>query len=119
MKKYGDQAVKFFEFEGGVDGRDILHIKDDNFEIEHLRWDHPFITATNFFKKLPRQNVTVFAKDIESRPMHQFVLEQPCKENDYTAQIYLYDEEGGTGPNHFELYYIPLSPEETGMPANL
>jgi hypothetical protein len=115
LKKYAGEAVKFFEFEGGIDGRDILHIKGDNVRIEHLSYDPPFITKKEFFCSLPNKNFTIIPKDIESKPIHQFILEQPSKENDYTVQVYLYDVPPGTSVNHFELYYIPRSPIELGL----
>ena len=115
LEKYADEAVKFYEFEGGIDGRDILHIAGENMKLEHLRWDHPFITNQKFFTSLPAGNVTVIPRDIESKPMHQFIFEQPSEDNGYTVQVYLYDMPGGTSVNHFELYYIPKSPEELGL----
>jgi hypothetical protein len=59
--------------------------------------------------------VTVIPEDIESKPIHQFILEQPSKENEYTVQVYLNDVPAGTSINHFELYYIPRSPKELGL----
>lgn len=115
LEKYADEAVKFYEFEGGIDGRDILHISGDKMELEHLRWDHPFITNQEFFAPLPEKAYTVIPRDIESKPMHQFIFEQPSEKNGYKAQVYLYDMPGGTSVNHFELYYIPKSPEELGL----
>lgn len=59
--------------------------------------------------------VTVIPHDIESRPMHPFVLEQPSPENDFTVKIYLDDMPGGNGWMIFDLYYIPESPESLGL----
>ena len=115
LEKYADEAVKFYEFEGGIDGRDILHISGENMKLEHLRWDHPFITNQQFFTSLPANSVTVIPRDIESKPMHQFIFEQPSEDNGYTVQVYLYDMPGGTSVNHFELYYISKSQEELGL----
>jgi hypothetical protein len=115
LKKYAGEAVKFYEFEGGIDGRDVVHIKGDSDRIEHLSYDPPFITKKVFFGALPDSQVTVIPKDIESKPIHQFILEQPSKENGYTVQVYLYDVPPGTSINHFELYYIPRSPKELGL----
>ena len=70
---------------------------------------------TIFFNKLPKQEVTVVPFDIVSRPMHQFILEQPNEKNDFTATIYLYDKPGADGIMEFELYYIPASPDELGL----
>ncbi|NQU52091.1 MAG: hypothetical protein HQ522_06085, partial [Bacteroidetes bacterium] len=115
LEKYADEAVKFYEFEGGIDGRDILHIQKESMELEHLRWDPPFITNQEFFAPLPNKNYTVIPLDIESKPMHQFIFEQPSEQNDFKVQVYLYDLPGGTSVNHFELYYIPRSPKELGL----
>jgi hypothetical protein len=115
LKKYAGEAVKFYEFEGGIDGCDLIHIKGNEAQVEHLKDDPPFITNQQFFGSLPAQQVTVIPKDIESKPMHQFVLEQPSKENGYSVQLYLYDMAPGTNINHFELYYIPRSPDELGL----
>jgi hypothetical protein len=115
LEQYADEAIKFYEFEGGIDGRDILHIQEEKMTLEHLRWDPPFITNQEFYAPLPKQEYTVIPKDIESKPMHQFIFEQPSEQNDFMAQVYLYDLPGGTSVNHFELYYIPRSPKELGL----
>ena len=65
--------------------------------------------------KLPNKEVTVIPLDIQSRPMHQFILEQPNKENKCTVTAYLYDKLGADGIMEFELYYIPRSPKEVGL----
>lgn len=64
---------------------------------------------------LPEKVVTVIPKDIESRPMHPLILEQPSMENNYTVKIYLYDVPGSAGWCKFDLYYIPKNPEVLGL----
>ena len=59
--------------------------------------------------------ILVVPKDIDSRPMHPFVLEQPNGSNNHTASVYLYDEPGGKGRVKFDLYYIPRKPAELGL----
>jgi hypothetical protein len=115
LSKHKAQAVKFFHFEGAVDGRDILMIKDSSFTIEHLRWDPAYVDKTIFYDVLPGEAYTVIPEDLESRPMHPFVLEQPSQKNDYTARIYLYDKPGGHGKIKFNLYYIAKKPENLGL----
>ena len=115
LYEYADEAVKFLHFDAEIDGRDILKIKGDDYEIEHLRWDHPQIREIRFIEKLPQQEVTVVPKNIESRPMHPFILEQPVEENNYSVKVYLYDAPGGYGIVNFDLYYIPERPEELGL----
>ena len=83
--------------------------------MEHLRWDNAHIQKLKFFEKLPAKTVTVIPLDIQSRPIHPFILEQPAKVNDFTVKVYLYDKPGADGIMEFDLYYIPRSPEEVGL----
>ncbi|GMV93927.1 MAG: hypothetical protein AMXMBFR82_37050 [Candidatus Hydrogenedentota bacterium] len=115
LEKHADKAVKFAHVEIMVDGRDILNVKGDTYKIEHLRWDYPHVRVFEFSEPLPAESVTVIPRDIESRPMHPFVLEQPGPDNDYTARIYLDDLPGGQGWMTFDLYYIPQAPEKLGL----
>jgi len=116
LKNYKNKAVKFLHWEGRVDGMDLIHIKANNLEVEHLRYDNIAEMDFQFLKSLPKKNVTVVIKDIQARSFRPFVLEQPNKENDYTATIYLSDY-----PKHgyswwkFDLYYISKSPDELGL----
>jgi hypothetical protein len=107
--------VKVLYWEGRVDGRDILKIRQDQIEVQHLRWDPIYFRDYNFTNVLPKEEVTVIVKDLDSRPLHPFVLEQPNAQNDYTAKIYLYDVPGGAGWVKFELYYLLKSPKELGL----
>ncbi|NIA31761.1 MAG: hypothetical protein GWP06_17860 [Actinobacteria bacterium] len=115
LQEHSNDAVKFLHWQGKVDGRDILKIKGKNIEIEHLRWDPIYAMDYKFLRTLPEKKLTVIPKDIESRPMHPFILEQPCRGNNYTAQVYLYDIPGGYGTCEFDLYYIAKSPKELGL----
>jgi len=56
--------------------------------------------------------VQVVIDDLESRPMHPFILEQPTADNDYTVKVYLDDQPGGNGWMNFDLYYLD---KESGM----
>jgi len=115
LNKYADEAIRFMHFEGEVDGRDILSITGNEYKVDHLRWDYAQIRKIRFSDKLPQKAVTVIPKDIESRPMHPFVLEQPSLKNNFTAKIYLYDKPGGYGVVKFDLYYLPRTPKELGL----
>ena len=93
-------------------------IKDNDYKIEHLRWDGANEKQCQIVGKLPRKAVTIIPKDIESRPMHPFVLQQPNEKNNFTAKIYLYDKPGGFGIVNFDLYYIFKTPDELGLKNN-
>ncbi len=93
-----------------------MKVKDDQLEIEHLRYDHIAEMTYTFENSLPEEEVTVVPMDLQSRSYGPFVLEQPTKKNNYTVTLYLSDF-----PRHgyswwkMELYYIPKSPKELGI----
>ena len=115
LQLHSNDAVKFLRWQSKVDGRDILKIKGKNLEVKHFRWDPIYAMDYKFLKALPAEQLTVIPKNIESRPMHPIILEQLCRENNYTAKVYLYDIPGGYGSCKFDLYYIPKSPQELGL----
>lgn len=108
-------AVKFAHVRVLVDGRDIVNVQGDQYRIEHIRWDNPQVQKFSFTAPLPARDVTVIPLDLESRPLHPFMLEQPNAENGYTARLYLDDLPGGGGWMEFELYYIDQKPEDLGL----
>jgi len=115
LEKYKDEAVKLLYTEIKVDGRDLLIVNGDSYKIKNLRWDGAHIQKIKLFTELPKREVTVIPRDIQSRPMHPFILEQPNAGNNFNVTVYLYDKPGGDGIMEFELYYIPRSPEEAGL----
>lgn len=109
------EAVLFGRFRILVDGQDILILQGGQYRIRNVRWDGAQVEVGEMPVSLPSERVTVIPLDIESRPMHPFVIEQPSPENDFTAQIYLDDAPGGNGRMSFDLYYIPKTPESVGL----
>lgn len=111
-----EKAVKILHWRGRVDGRDLLKIRTEKIEIEHLRYDHIAEMTHEFSHPLPQEEYTVVIKDIQSRSFHPFVLEQPSADNDFTATIYLSDfPEHGYSWWEFEVYCIEKSPEVLGL----
>ena len=110
-----NNLIKLLHFEGQIDGREILKISDNTYEIEHLRWDPPTIKECTFFNPLPQKEVAIILKVIQSRPVEPFILQQPSKENNYTTQVYMYDVPEGRDWVKFDLYYINKSPNELGL----
>lgn len=117
LEERAGDAVHFGRFELMVDGRDILVIRGDSVEIEHLRWDYPEVAVQEILVPLPQEAVTVIPNDLYSRPIHPFVLEQPAAENGYTTRIYLDDLPGGKDWVKFDLYFVRESPEALGLDA--
>jgi len=112
LDAHKNKAIRFFHFRGKIDGRDILRIKNRDFQIEHLRWDTPLVQAAKFYRPLPAKDVTVIARNIKTRPLHPFILQQPATENNYTVKVYLYDVPGGSDWWEFELYFLEESTEK-------
>ena len=115
LQTHQDTAVHFARFEILVDGLDMLVITGDQYKVEHIRWDGAHVRTGEILLPLPEEVVTVIPHDIESRPIHPFVLEQPTAENGYTARIYMDDAPGGHGWMRFDLYYLPGAPESYGL----
>jgi len=111
-----EKAVKILHWKGRVDGRDLVKVRADKIEIEHLRYDHIVEMTHEFSNPLPPKEYTVVINDIQSRSFHPFVLEQPSAENDFTATLYLSDfPEHGYSWWEFEVYCIEKSPEALGL----
>jgi hypothetical protein len=107
--------VKILYWEGRVDGRDILVVRGGDISIKHLRWDGIYIKNHEFFEPLPEKTGTVVIEDLESEPMHPFVLQHPSESNDFTAKVYLYDVPGGAHWMKFNLYFLEERPDEMGL----
>ncbi|NLN92310.1 MAG: hypothetical protein GX130_03240 [Candidatus Hydrogenedens sp.] len=106
LKDHKDKAVRFAKFELLCDGQDLVIIQDDQFSIKNLYYDGVSVRLAEFLEPLPKRPVKVIIDDLESRPMHPFILEQPSAENDYTLKVYLDDQPGGNGWMIFDLYYL-------------
>ena len=115
LDAHRDEAVKTLHWEGRVDGKDILSLRGGDLEIEHLRWDPIHLQDYTLLEPLPRKAGSVVLEDIESEPMHPFILEQPSEKNDYTVKVYLYDVPGGAHWVKFNLFFIDETPGKLGL----
>jgi hypothetical protein len=112
LAKNKDKAVLFAKFELLCDGQDLVIIQGNKYHIKNLYWDGAHPRKAEFLTPLPKKEVQVVIDDLESRPMHPFILEQPTADNDYTVKVYLDDQPGGNGWMNFDLYYLD---KESGM----
>ncbi|HOQ31041.1 MAG TPA: hypothetical protein PLA12_00865 [Candidatus Hydrogenedens sp.] len=114
FKQYQGIMKRLGHFEILIDGQDLLHIQGNEYRIEHLRWDGPEVVSAQLFSPLPQKEVIVIPMDMDTRPLHPFVLYQPSASNNYQTSIYLDDRPGGTGRFVFDLYL--LEPDGKDLP---
>jgi len=115
LEAHRDRAIKFAHMRVLIDGRDIVNFKGAEYTIDHIQWDGPQVKDFTSLAPLPEKDVTVIPVNIESRPLHPFVMEQPDEMNGHAARIYLDDMPGGNGWVEFDLYYIDAAPGELGL----
>jgi hypothetical protein len=77
FEKNKDKLKKIAHFEVIIDGQDLLHIKGNQYQKEHLRWDNPQVRYAEFYSPLPEKDMLVIPVNINTRPLHPFVLQQP------------------------------------------
>lgn len=115
LEEHKDAAVKSAHMRVLIDGRDIVKFQGTGYTIDHIQWDGAQVKDFTSIAPLPEKEVTVIPVNIESRPLHPFVMEQPNEKNGYTARIYLDDVPGGNGWVEFDLYYLEGAPDEFGL----
>ena len=115
FEAHKDDAIPLLRWRGRVDGIDILHIQGESIEIEHFQYDPIHSIEYEFAAPVPEEEITVLLRDIQSAPIHPVIIEQPGPENDYTVKVYLDDAPPGYNLWEFELYYLPLPPEDVGL----
>lgn len=115
LQERAAELIQLGSFEIMIDGQDMLEIKGDSFKLIPIKWDAGSMHRAELTSPLPKQQGTVIPKDLESRAMHPFVLEQPAPHNDFTVRIYLNDLPGGQALMKFDLYFLPDSPEQLGL----
>lgn len=115
LNQYRGQLIKILHWRGRVDGKDILVVKAKTLSVQHVQWEPIQDMRTRFYSELPESEMSVVIKDIHSRTLHPFVLEQPTAGNHYTTKIYLVDAPGGGDLWELELYAIKKSPKLLGL----
>lgn len=115
LKEHVNEVVHLGHWLCKVDGSDLIRIRGDQVETEHLRWDGMAVAESKIVNPLPKKAVSVIARSNQTRPMHPFILEQPSEENNYTVTVYLNDLEGGGDWWNFDLYYLDIPHRELGL----
>ncbi len=79
---------------GTVDDNVQLVIRDDNIEVRTIGGSEYSDASYNFTSPLPRRRITVSAVKIRGRGEVR-VIQQPSRDNDYTAVVQVRDSGGG------------------------
>lgn len=99
-------AVHVASWSGTIDGRDLLMIDDEGFEIKHISDDQitaPVLTRHNPMPREPSCRIVVDRVKVRG---NVFVQEQPSEGNGYTLTLYLEDREPGPTPFRFDIYAV-------------
>ncbi len=79
---------------GRVDGSDIIYIQGNRLWIDHRSGQPIYGADHRFFQSLPNGREFVFVRKINGRGSVR-VVEQPSRNNNYTAAILIEDRDGG------------------------
>ncbi len=98
-------AKMILRWEGVVDGRDILHVKGETIQIEHLLAEPIHDVKYVFYEPVAAAPARYAVKRIRCRGA-ALVLENPSSDNGYTLKIYLDDTAPGPDRYVLEIYRI-------------
>ena len=103
-----EKTTKFFYWEGVVDGRDVIVIKDRHITIKHLDWKPIEKMKYEFFDEFPKTGEYILlGKCLEGRHIKDTVnfAELPSEKNNFTIKLEIDDFPSGDAWYRFELYY--------------
>lgn len=104
------KAEKIMRWQGTVDGRALLRIRDKQVEIQPLLGDDVIAGGAEFLQPVnARPGGRWLLRPIRGRGV-VYLLEQPSHCNQGTASIYLDDPEPGNAIYEFELYWSSHGP---------
>jgi hypothetical protein len=92
-----------FEFRGRVDDEVILYIRRDNITAETIRGRNVQVESFRFSQPLPDRALRGFTMNQRDGRGAVEVLEEPVRENGWTAVIRILDDKSGDDRYHFEL----------------
>lgn len=97
--------TRVLRWEGVVDGRDLLLIRDSEIRIEHLLAEPITSIKYKFFQPVERRKAHYIVKRIRCRG-YAFVLEDPSPRNDYTLKVYIEDTRPSSDKYVLEIYRV-------------
>jgi hypothetical protein len=94
--------LESFVWRGRVDGESIIRISGDEVRVENLSGGGVSNDRFRFSAPLPRQSVQVNLVDVEGRG-EVVIVQQPDRDNNYTAAVRIRDRRGGASTYAFQL----------------
>jgi hypothetical protein len=91
-----------FSFDGVIDGEDLIVIKGDKVEINHISGKRPIGAQPRLFVSLPRKEIIACLRKSKGRG-EVVILDQPNPSNDYTLTVRIRDEKGGASRYKFTI----------------
>ncbi len=94
--------VRGLRWTGRVDGRDLIFIRGNQLWVDHREGQQIRDEDYRFYQSLPNANRFVAVRKLNGRGTAQ-VVEQPSRNNNYTAAILIDDRDGGADRYEIEV----------------
>jgi hypothetical protein len=89
---------------GRVDGRDLIYIRGNQLWVDHREGQPIYDDNYRFSQSLPFDRGAIFVRKLRGRGNVR-VIEQPTRNNNYTAVIMVEDRDGGADRYEFEVVW--------------
>lgn len=99
----GNQNIGL-RWSGHVDGRDLIYIRGNQLWVDHREGQPIHDDNHRFFQSLPFDRSSIFVRKLRGRGNVR-VIEQPTRNNNYTAAIMIEDRDGGADRYEFEVVW--------------
>jgi hypothetical protein len=99
-----DRISGRMRWQGTVDHEILLRVRESDVQAVTVAGNSASNTHFTFTSPLPRRNVDVDVQRLEGRGTIE-VIQQPSRDNNYTAVIRLVDSKGGSDKYEFELVW--------------
>lgn len=101
----GGNNVRGLRWSGMVDGRDLIYIRGSQLWIDHREGQPIYGDNHRFFQPLPSNGrANIFVRKLNGRGSVR-VIEQPSRNNNFTAVLQVEDRDGGADRYEFEVIW--------------
>jgi hypothetical protein len=100
----GGGTTRGLRWSGQVDGRDLIYIRGNQLWIDHREGQPIFGDNYRFFQSLPSNRANIFVRKLNGRGDVR-VIEQPTRNNNYTAVLQIEDRDSGADRYEIEVLW--------------